>query len=241
MSTLFAGATTAAVVMGGALEFGMLVGASWLSRPWSTAFPPLRWAILAMVVALMGLNAMGCYGDLTRAHLQSQLAGQIDVDGRATPIAQQIENKTAIVADLNRRIGQIDSDVEEATRRGRSKGAMDLAAQQTRARPDLLAQRQVVASELADLRVQLAAIDVQRQRVEAEVGPVSPSGRPFCHLGGGGDCCRHLDGNIEMISMKVAKKGGTGRHGQGPSTVNSEHERRRRKDDAKRPSDARTV
>jgi len=75
--------------MGGALEFAKLVGASWLSRSWSTAFPPLRWAILAMVVALMGLNAMGCYGYLTRAHLQSQLAGQIDVESRATPIAQQ--------------------------------------------------------------------------------------------------------------------------------------------------------
>jgi len=78
-----------AIVMGGALEFAKLVGASWLSRSWSTAFPPLRWAILAMVVALMGLNAMGCYGYLTRAHLQSQLAGQIDVESRATPIAQQ--------------------------------------------------------------------------------------------------------------------------------------------------------
>jgi hypothetical protein len=43
---------------------------------------------------------------------------------------------------------------------------MDLAAQQTRARADLLTQRQVVASELADLRVRLAAIEAQRQRVE---------------------------------------------------------------------------
>jgi hypothetical protein len=172
MSTLFAGAATAAIVMGGALEFAKLVGASWLSRSWSTAFPPLRWAILAMVVALMGLNAMGCYGYLTRAHLQSQLAGQIEVDSRATPVAQQVENKTAILADLNRRIGQIDNAVEEATRRGRTKSAMDLAAQQTRARADLLTQRQVVASELADLRVRLAAIDALRQRVEAEVGPV---------------------------------------------------------------------
>jgi len=172
MSTLFAGAATAAVVMGGALEFAKLVGVSWLSRSWSTAFVALRWAILAMVVALMGLNAMGCYGYLTRAHLQGQLAGQIDVESRAAPVCQQIENKTAIVADLNRRIGQIDSAVEEATRRGRTKNAMDLVAQQTRARADLLAQRQVVASELADLRIRLATIDTQRQRVEAEVGPV---------------------------------------------------------------------
>jgi hypothetical protein len=87
-------------------------------------------------------------------------------------VAQQIENKAAIVADLNRRIGQIDNAVEEATRRGRTKGAMDLATQQNRARADLLTQRQVVASELADLRIRLAAIDAQRQRVEAEVGPV---------------------------------------------------------------------
>jgi len=115
---------------------------------------------------------MGCYGYLTRAHLQGQLAGQIDVESRAAPVCQQIENKTAIVADLNRRIGQIDSAVEEATRRGRTKNAMDLVAQQTRARADLLAQRQVVASELADLRIRLATIDTQRQRVEAEVGPV---------------------------------------------------------------------
>ena len=72
MSTLFAGAATAAIVMGGGLEFAKLVGASWLSRSRSTAFVPLRWAILATVIALMGLNAMGCYGYLTRAHLQSR-------------------------------------------------------------------------------------------------------------------------------------------------------------------------
>jgi len=35
-----------------------------------------------------------------------------------------------------------------------------------------LTPRQVVASELADLHVRLAAIDAQRQRIEAEVGPV---------------------------------------------------------------------
>jgi hypothetical protein len=56
------GGAPATIVMGGALEFAKLVGASWLSRSSSTAFAPLRWAIFAMVVALMGLNAMGCYG-----------------------------------------------------------------------------------------------------------------------------------------------------------------------------------
>ena len=51
------------------LEAGKLVAAAWLTKHWSSAPPLLRLVLVAMIGVLMGLNAIGVFGFLTRAHL----------------------------------------------------------------------------------------------------------------------------------------------------------------------------
>jgi hypothetical protein len=80
--------------------------------------------------------------------------------------------RAGTVTDLDRRIAQIDSAVEESTRCGRPVGAMSLAADQRKARADLVATRVKEAKTLAGLQVEHSEIDSERKTVEADTGPV---------------------------------------------------------------------
>jgi len=80
--------------------------------------------------------------------------------------------QASVVADLDRRIAQIDSAVEKATDRGRTTVAMKVADEQRKARADLAGQRIKEAKTLADLKVEKATIDGERKVAEADLGPV---------------------------------------------------------------------
>ena len=76
------------------------------------------------------------------------------------------------VADLDRRIAQIDAAIEESTRLGRPLGAMTIADQKRRERADIVGERRREGQALAGLQIEKAKIDAQRRRAEADVGPV---------------------------------------------------------------------
>jgi hypothetical protein len=101
----------------------------------------LRLACVALVAVLMGLNSIGVYGFLSRAHLEHALAGDLNVASKAADIDARLSVQAGVVADLERRIGQIDGAVEQATAHGRAKAAMKLADQQRKNRADLVASR----------------------------------------------------------------------------------------------------
>jgi hypothetical protein len=90
--------------------------------------------------------------------------------------------QAGVVADLDRRIAQIDGAVE-ITRKGRTRSAMQLADQLREVRADLVAQRANEAKALASLQVEKASIDGERKVVEADLGPV----RYLATLLGAGD------------------------------------------------------
>jgi hypothetical protein len=80
--------------------------------------------------------------------------------------------QASVVADLDRRIAQIDSAVEKATDRGRTTVAMKVADEQRKARADLAGQRIKEAKTLAELKVEKATFDGERKVAEADLGPV---------------------------------------------------------------------
>jgi hypothetical protein len=74
--------------------------------------------------------------------------------------------------NIDRRIGQIDSAVGEATKRGRTASAMALADHQTARRNDLVADRARAASALASIEVESAGVENERAEQAADFGPV---------------------------------------------------------------------
>jgi hypothetical protein len=180
MTAVFVGATMPVIGMGVALELGKLSAVA--------ALPTLRGGVLKtalgiLVAVLMGLNAIGAYGFLAKAHIGHQVEGDVAVAGRTAEVDARISTQAGLVADLDRRIAQIDSAIETATQRGRANSAMKLADDQRRTRTDLAAERTRHVHVLADLKVEKASIDGERRKIEADLGPV----RYLATLLGAGD------------------------------------------------------
>jgi hypothetical protein len=172
MTAVFAGAFWPVIGMGIALEGGKLSAVAWLGRHARTAPRRLKAGLVALVAVLMMLNAVGAYGFLAKAHIRHALADDLAVASRGADIEARIAVQGGIVADLDRRIAQVDKAVETATARGRANAAMQLASDQKRTRGELAAERIREGKTLAALQVEKVALDGERRMVEADLGPV---------------------------------------------------------------------
>lgn len=174
MVVLFSAASTvtAIVVMGIVLETAKIVTAAFIAshgrtrgRHWSLILP-------LFVMGLMIANAAGVFGQLVAAHLGDRLVVSADLETKDAHRANNIEVAQGKLADDDRQIAQIDAAIDAATKRGRAKGAMQLADQQKRKRAALVADRQRDADALAGLKTERTAGRGQQKRVEAEAAPI---------------------------------------------------------------------
>jgi hypothetical protein len=170
MTRIFPGAELPVIVMTATMEAGKLTGAAWLSRYWSVMAISLRLVLCMLIVVLALINAVGVFGQLSAAHLNPHVSAMTANDTEAANQGAKIEAQQRLLADLNRRISQIDSAIEEATKRGRSTSAMDLAQGQRRNRAELVEQRAKEESTLIELRTAQARITGEQQKAAADVG-----------------------------------------------------------------------
>jgi hypothetical protein len=77
-----------------------------------------------------------------------------------------------VVADLDARVAQIDAAIAEATRRGRTTGAMALMEGQRRSRAGLTSEREQAAGTLAALKAERASVAARGRRIETEAAPI---------------------------------------------------------------------
>jgi hypothetical protein len=171
MTAIFAGSFWPVIGMGAALESAKLSAVAWLGRGYCAS----RWlkgAIVTLVLALMGLNVIGAYGYLSRAHIDREIAGEAKVADHQAQIEARKQLAAANVADIDRRIGQIDSAIAEATKRGRTASAMALAERQAGRRDQLVAERTRAARALAAVEVENAGLENERSEITVDFGPV---------------------------------------------------------------------
>jgi hypothetical protein len=180
MTSIFVGSFWPVIGMGIALEAGKLSAVASLGHLHGGR---LKATLVALVAVLMGLNAIGAYGFLAKAHIGHALDGNLAVAGRAADVDARLSVQTSLVADLDRQLAQIDAAVEKATAKGRTNAAMRLAEDQRKTRADLAGKRITEAKTLANLQVEKAAIEGERAKVEADLGPV----RYLATLLGAGD------------------------------------------------------
>jgi hypothetical protein len=183
MTSIFTGALYPVIGMGAALELGKLSAVAWLGHRHSSGSWGFKASLTMLVAVLMALNAVGAYGFLAKAHIASALAGDLAVAGRSADTDARLSMQAGVLADLDRRIGQIDGAIEKATAMGKTSSAMALADSQRKTRTELVAQRTSEARTLASLQVEKASVDGERRKVEADLGPV----RYLATLLGAGD------------------------------------------------------
>jgi hypothetical protein len=172
MVVLFPGAPQAVVGMAIAMESAKLVTAGWLARRWHVTAWFWRVALIGLVSGLAVINAAGVYAQLVAAHVGERGAAQSALETQGAALAARIDVQAHAVADLDRRLGQIDSAIEEAAKRGRTNTALSAIEAQRKARAGLVDERRREATALADLKAERAALAAKGRRIETEAAPI---------------------------------------------------------------------
>jgi hypothetical protein len=169
---LFPGAPAAVAAMAATMEAAKLITAGWLARHWRSTSWLLRVVLVALVVGLAIVNAAGVYGRLVEAHVGVTVATTSSVAERIGALDARLEAQGKTVADVDRRLDEINAAISKLTEKGRPGAALDAIPNQRRLREALAAAQQKESGLLVELRSDRAALEAQRQRAEALNGPI---------------------------------------------------------------------
>jgi hypothetical protein len=172
MVQLFPGTLLLIIAMAVAMEAAKLITAGWLARRWRATAWVWRAALVAFVFGLAVINAAGVYAQLVAAHVGDRGAATSRLEERTADLDARIDVQANKVADLDRRLGQIDSTIEEAAKRGRTNAALSAMDGQRKARGALVDERNREAGTLAALKVERASVTANGRRIETEAAPI---------------------------------------------------------------------
>jgi hypothetical protein len=172
MAVLFPGAPLSVVAMALAMETAKLATAGWLPGRWRVTAWTWRLTLVALIAGVAVINATGVYAQLVAAHVGERGAAQSAIETQDAALAARIDVQAHTVADLDRRLGQIDSAIEEAAKRGRTVTALTAIEAQRKSREALAGQRQREASALAELTAERAALGAKSRQIETEAAPI---------------------------------------------------------------------
>ncbi len=172
MAQPFPGAPLLIIAMSSTMEAAKLVTAGWLARYWRATAWLSRTVLVALVAGLAVINAAGVYAQLVAAHVGSRGEAAAVLETQDAALAARIEVAAHTVADLDRRLGQIDQAVEEAAKRGKTTTALSAMEAQRRSRAGLASERNEAAGTLAALKAERASLAAQGRRIETEVAPI---------------------------------------------------------------------
>jgi hypothetical protein len=173
LATLFAGATTAIIAMGGALEVGKLVAASWLYHNWNNSLVPrtLKYYLTTAVVVLVFITSMGIFGFLSKAHLdQVQPVGNNTL--QITQLDNQINFETSTINRASDTLLQLDKaldkyiDMEYVTR------GLKERAKQKEERDALNLVIKTANNKIVELSKEKYELEREVLLIEADIGPL---------------------------------------------------------------------
>jgi hypothetical protein len=173
LATLFAGAVVPIIAMGSALEVGKLVAASWLYNNWRNPLVPktIKAYLTGAVVVLIFITSMGIFGFLSKAHLD-QVQPTSSNEIRIELIDKQIVQQEAIIDRAENTLNQLDKaldkyiDMEYVTR------GLKEREKQKEEREALNLVINTAIDELSKLSLAKSALELQQDKIEAEVGPI---------------------------------------------------------------------
>ena len=174
LMAIFAAAAIPIAVMGGVLEVGKLLTASWLYQNWKICPKLLKTYLTGSVIVLMFITSMGIFGFLSKAHIdQTLVGGDNSLEIRA--IDQQIVRQERRIKDAEMVITQLDQAVEtliEYDRIRGPQGAIAVRESQRVERGSLAGIISEASDRIKQLRDEARPLQKQQLQLEAEVGPI---------------------------------------------------------------------
>ena len=109
LGVLFSGASTAVMVMAGALEFAKLVAATYLKQMWSEIKGFNKWYLVSAVALLMLITSAGIFGYLSNA-FQAQSLKLQQVDREIMVHSTKIDQNTIQITQLSTQISEFNKN-----------------------------------------------------------------------------------------------------------------------------------
>ena len=114
LATIFPGAFVPVVIMGGVLEVGKLITASWLYRNWKFTPFMLKTYLTTAVIILSLITSMGIFGFLSKAHLEQNLASDTLIQ-RISILKDKIESEKMSITRQNSIIERAENSINRDT------------------------------------------------------------------------------------------------------------------------------
>lgn len=200
LTTLFAAAFWPIVFMGGVLEIGKLVTASWLYNNWEITPKLLKYYLTTIVVVLMFISSMGIFGFLSKAHIEQSIKISNTADASQIEIVNsKINFEKDYVADLDKQIQQIDSAISKLTETGKAASSLKAANQERQNRDNLILKKEEHVKNISTLTSERIRAEGDIKKAEAEIGPV----KYVAELIYGENAKSHFDSAVRAIIILI--------------------------------------
>jgi hypothetical protein len=172
LATLFAGATTAIIAMGGALEVGKLVAASWLYNNWRSDVPRLLKSYLFIaIIVLVFITSMGIFGFLSKAHLD-QVKPTSSNNIKIELIDNQILSQEKIIYRSQKTLNLLDKALEVYIDKEYVTRGLKERKKQKPERDALTSAINEASDKITELSDKRGSLKLEQDKIEAEVGPI---------------------------------------------------------------------
>ena len=171
LMAIFAGATTAIMIMGIVLEIGKLICASWTFTNWKKCPVIMKTYFIVAVVVLMLITSLGIFGFLSRAHITQSSPTALLVE-RIERINLKVNQRQTQVSRYQGRLDTLDQALQRyielgAISKGLSKiGAMDNETNLLKTKISTL------ETEIDELTDKKYGLKTELNLAEVEVGPI---------------------------------------------------------------------
>ena len=178
LAALFAGATSAIIAMGGALEVAKLVMASWLYNNWHSPLLPksIKYYLTSAVVILIFITSVGIFGFLSKAHLD-QVVPESNNKLQVQILDEQIEQRQNVINRSQLQLEKMDELIinqSEETSFFSSSSQRAIAERNNQREERLLLEKTIEESlnKINELSDKKASIRTEQLKLEADLGPI---------------------------------------------------------------------
>ena len=173
LAAIFAGAKIPIMIMGGVLEVGKLVTASWLYQNWNNKDLPktIKYYLTTSVCVLVFVTSMGIFGFLSKAHLD-QVTPTSNFTSKITLIDQRILQEERVIERAEKTLVQLDKSIEVYLQNEYATRGLRERKKQKEERDELKLTIDTAMDNIDKLMLEKNTIELKQAGIEAEVGPL---------------------------------------------------------------------
>jgi len=171
LMAIFAGATTAIMIMGIVLEIGKLICASWTFTNWKKCPVIMKTYFIVAVIVLMLITSLGIFGFLSRAHITQSSPTSL-LEERIERIELKVNQRQTQINRYQGRLDTLDDALQKYIELGAiSKGLAKIGAMDNET--NLLKTKiEGLETEIDELTDEKYGMKTELNLAEVEVGPI---------------------------------------------------------------------